>query len=309
MRDPYVVLGVDRKASEADIKSAYRKLAKRHHPDRNPNDPKAKEKFAEATHAYEIVGDKQKRRQFDRGEIDAEGKAKFAGFEGFRRRRPAFRRGRRPRKPVRRLRIFDALEPRRRRVRRCRRHSAIDFWRRAAARDFRGESAGPQPNLDIQADARVEIADLARGKANVTFPDGRTLAFALPAEPAEGQIVRLAGQGRKAAGRKPGDALVTLHMAPHPRFSVSGADLRASADLPMETAVNGGKIEVETIDGRISLAIPAWTDSGTVFRLRGKGLPKKGGGHGDLLVTVEIRLPADRRQSLQSLFAKAETRR
>ena len=308
MRDPYVVLGVDRKASEADIKSAYRKLAKRHHPDRNPNDPKAKEKFAEATHAYEIVGDKQKRRQFDRGEIDAEGKAKFAGFEGFGAGGQPFGAGGGPGSP------FGGFEFSTRSSRGGAGFGDAEdilqsIFGGAGRQGFSGRTAGPQPNLDIQADARVEIADLARGKANVTFPDGRTLAFALPAEPAEGQVVRLAGQGRKAAGRKPGDALVTLHMAPHPRFSVSGADLRASADLPMETAVNGGKIEVETIDGRISLAIPAWTDSGTVFRLRGKGLPKKGGGHGDLLVTVEIRLPADRRQSLQALFAKAETRR
>jgi len=305
MRDPYAVLGVDRKASEAEIKSAFRKLAKRFHPDRNKDDPKAKEKFGEANRAYEIVGDKQKRGQFDRGEIDAEGKPKFAGFEGF----PGAGGD-----PLGAGGPFGGFEYRTTRSRGGAGFGDAEeilssIFSGAGRRGFSGARNGPEPSLDVQAEARIEIGDLARGKANVTLENGRTLAFSLPPEAANGQVVRLAGQGRKAAGRKPGDLLISLRIAPHPRFTVSGADLRMNAALPLETAVNGGKIEVETVDGRISLAIPAWTDSGTVFRLKGKGLPKKRGGHGDLLVNAEIRLPAVRRHALESLFAKAETPR
>lgn len=303
MRDPYAVLGVERQASEAEIKAAYRKLAKRHHPDRNQNDPKAKEKFSEASRAYEIVGDKEKRQQFDRGEIDAEGKPKFAGFEGF-------GAGQRPGSSG----PFGGFEFTRGGSRGASGFGDAEeilqsIFGGGARRAAGANMGGPRPNLDIQVEAAVGIADLARGKANVTLQDGRTLSFSLPAEPVGGQVVRLTGQGRKAAGHKPGDALVTLRMIPHPRFTQSGADLRTGAPVPMETAVRGGKIEVETVDGRISLAIPAWTDSGTVFRLKGKGLPKKAGGHGDLLVSVEIHLPADRRHALETLFTATEAHR
>jgi DnaJ-class molecular chaperone len=308
MRDPYAVLGVDRKASEAEIKSAFRKLAKRHHPDRNQNDPKAKERFSEASRAYEILGDKEKRGQYDRGEIDAEGKPKFAGFEGFGGGRAQ---GGDPFGPGGPFAGFEFSTRRGPGAGAGGFGNAEDILQSIFGdRGGRGFSQAPRggPSLDISAEARVGVEDLARGKATVQV-DGRTLSFSLPPEPADGQVIRLAGQGRKAAGRKPGDALVTLRMAPHTRFAVSGADLRVEVPLPLETAVRGGKVEVETLDGRLSLSIPAWTDSGTVFRLRGKGLPKKGGGHGDLLVAVEIRLPIAERDKLERLFAKAPAQR
>ena len=123
-------------------------------------------------------------------------------------------------------------------------------------------------------------------------------------EAREGQVVRLAGQGRRQPGMKPGDALVTLSLIAHPRFQVSGHDLRTDAVLPLFTAIKGGRIPVETLDGKIALTVPAWTNSGKVFRLKGKGLPKKGGGHGDLLVTVGIALPDNDRDELEQLAGK-----
>lgn len=308
MRDPYSVLGVSKTASDKEIKSAFRKLAKRYHPDQNKDDPRAKEKFAEVNQAYEIIGDKDKRRKFDAGEIDAEGKQKFAGFEGF-------GAGGHP---------FGDFEFRTGGGRRRARAGGAPFGDAgfSGAEDIlselfgsafsRGGQAGgarsggfaQPPALDIKATARVTIEQLARGKANVRLPDGRQLSFSLPPEAKEGQVVRLAGQGHKQPGREPGDALITLHLAPHPRFEIAGADLRLTAELPLTTAVTGGKLPVETLDGRIALTIPAWTSSGRVFRLKGKGLPKKGSGHGDLLITVAITLPDDKRDEIETLMRR-----
>jgi DnaJ-class molecular chaperone len=305
MRDPYQVLGVGRTAGEAEVKSAYRKLAKRFHPDSNRSDPKAKEKFAEVNRAYEIVGDKAKRKQFDAGEIDAEGKPRFAGFEG------ASPFGRTQGGP------FGGFE-----FRTSRGGPGAgddDFLRELFGSAFGARNGGAgfgdraragqtqrEPAVDIKAIARVAIGDLARGRATVRLEDGRQMTFAIPPEPAQGQIVRLAGQGRKMAGRSPGDALVTLQMETHPKFRIEGADLHSSAALPLETAIQGGKLEIETPDGRLALTVPEWTQSGRVFRLKGKGLPARGGGHGDLLVTVGIELPETRRAELKALFPRSK---
>jgi DnaJ-class molecular chaperone len=296
MRDPYTVLGVARTASEKEIKTAFRSLAKIHHPDSGKGGPGAKEKFAEISRAYEILGDKDKKAQFDRGEIDAEGKPKFQGFEGF------SRDGGSP---------FEGFEFRGSR-------SGSPFGQRGftGAEDILGEMFGGAfggmrgsrsggfaqdggTTLDLKATAEVSVEDLARGKATIRLPGGKELSFALPAGAKDGQIVRLAGQGNKLSGARPGDALVTLKLLRHPVYAVDEGDLRMNAELPLEVAVSGGKIAVDTLDGRIALTIPAWTDSGKVFRLKGKGLPLKSGGHGDLLVTVMIRLPVEGRAALQ----------
>lgn len=305
MRDPYSVLGVSRTASDKEIKSAFRKLAKRYHPDQNKDDPRAQEKFAEINQAYEIVGDKDKRRKFDAGEIDAEGKQKFAGFEGFGGADPfggfEFRStgGRRraggaPFGDTGFAGAEDVLSE----------LFGSGFGRGGQAGGFRREGPARQPSLDIKADARVSVEQLARGKASVRLPDGRQLSFSIPPEAREGQMVRLAGQGRKQPGREPGDVLLTLSIPAHPRFEIAGADLRMTAELPLATAVNGGKLAVETLDGRIALSIPPWTSSGKVFRLKGKGLPKKGGGHGDLLITVAITLPDEKRSEIEALMRR-----
>jgi DnaJ-class molecular chaperone len=308
MRDPYTVLGVARTASEKEIKSAYRTLAKRYHPDSAKGTHGAKEKFAEIGVAYDILGDKEKRAQFDRGEIDAEGKPKFQGFEGA---------GGNP---------FEGFEFR------TSRGGGSPFGNGGfGAEDILSEmfggfarggggragfgrgGAGFAPGggfggqgganpLDLKLTADVSIEDLARGKASVRLGNGKQISFALPAGAADGQTVRLAGQGNKAPGTQAGDALVTLRLVKHPRFTLEGADIRTEAELPLETAVTGGKVAVETLDGKVALTVPEWTDSGKVFRLKGKGVPKKGGGHGDMLVTLVIRLPKDGRDALEALM-------
>jgi len=307
MRDPYTVLGVAKGAGEKEIKTAFRKLAKRYHPDQNTTDPSAKEKFAEVNQAYEILGDKDKKRKFDTGEIDAEGKQKFQGFEGFSRGQNPFGQGggfrtggaRRARGAPFGDTGFSGAEDILGEL-----FGSAFKTAQGNAGGFRTEefTMGGGSAADIAVTARVSVEDLARGKANVLMPDGRQLAFSLPPEASAGQVVRLAGQGRHMPGAAPGDALVTLGFLPHPRFETAGADLKVTADLPLETAVTGGKLPVETLDGRIALTIPAWTSSGKVFRLKGKGLPKKGGGHGDLMVNVAIALPDDKRASLEAMI-------
>lgn len=309
MRDPYAVLGVSRTASDKEIKSAFRKLAKQHHPDRNKDNPGAKERFAEINSAYEIVGDKEKRGQFDRGEIDAAGNQKFAGFEGFDGTGP--------------FRGFEGFEFRQAGKRGSPfgagragmdMGGAEDLLKEFLGSAFGGtaragatggfEEAARGASRDVKITAQVSMEDRARGKATVRLPGGRQISFSLPPEARDGQIVRLSGQGDKQPGMKPGDALVTLALKPHPRFRADGADLRVDAQVPLETAVHGGKITVETLDGKLSLKVPAWTDSGTVFRLKGKGLPARKDGHGDLLVTTMIVLPEDGRDELAHAVAK-----
>ena len=310
MRDPYTVLGVARTASEKEIKSAYRSLAKRYHPDSGKGEAGAKEKFAEIGRAYEILGDKDKRGQF--GEIDADGKPKFQGFEGF---GPGAQSGARP---------FEGFEFRTSRggapfgggfgnaedilsemlggafASRSRGSGFSPKRAGGSAEGFDG-AAGSNP-LDLHLSTEVGMDDIARGKANVTLPGGRHLSFALPAGATDGQTVRLAGQGNKAPGMRPGDALVMLRFVRHPKFELQGSDIHTQAELPLETAVAGGRVTVETLDGKVALNVPEWTDSGKVFRLKGKGVPKKGGGHGDMLVTLVIRLPETGREGLSAYF-------
>ena len=304
MRDPYSVLGVSKGASESDVKSAFRKFAKKYHPDTNKENPKAQQQFTEANQAYEILGDKKKRAQFDRGEIDGEGKERFSGFgqgSGFG--------GFNPRgqgRPSGRTGGFGQNV-----------NGAEDILSELFGSAFGGNrrNAGPPPgfggqrqqqrssvDLDIKLKTRVSVEDLARGKASVKLPDGKQISVSIPPESENGQTIRLKGQGNKHPGMKPGDALVTLTFTSHPNFNVQGADLRFQLPLPLKTAVLGGKEPVTTVDGKLSLTIPAGTNSGKVFRLKGKGLPKKGGGSGDLLVEATIQLPEDGLEALEALY-------
>ena len=295
MRDPYTVLGVDRSASEKEIKSAFRRLAKQYHPDQNPDNPKAKERFAEVNTAYEIVGDKVKRGQFDRGEIDNEGKEKFAGFAG----------GGNPFAGMHQQQGGNPFGGNM--------GGAEDILKEMFGSAFGGASSAgfggthhtrqrPQA-ADIKLKAVARAEDLARGRTEIMFPDGRKVAVSIPAEARDGQVIRLKGQGHKQAGAEPGDALVTLVIRQDGKFEVRGTDLRTDVELPLETAVKGGKLTIDTLDGKISLGIPPWTTSGKTFRLKGKGLPKKDKSLGDLLVRVMIALPEQEIAELKDLFA------
>ena len=305
MRDPYTVLGVAKSASEAEIKKAYRKLAKQWHPDQNKDDPKAKEKFSEIGQAYDILGDKKKRGQFDRGEIDAEGKETFAGFGGF---RPGGgphggpHGGGHPFGGAGGAGGFAGAE---------------DILSELFGQAFGGGRAGAGPNMgagmgqqgpgtgsggpfrqgaqphkaaDVKIKTPVTIDDLARGKAAVTLPDGSRISASIPPGAKDGQVIRLKGKAKAAPGQAAGDALVTLVFKPHAEFRADGSDLRGDVHVPLATAVLGGTVSVKTLDGKVSLKIPPWTNSGKVFRIPGRGLPKKGG-TGDLKLTTVIMLP------------------
>jgi DnaJ-class molecular chaperone len=296
MRDPYEVLGVPRGAAAGQIKSAFRKLAKKHHPDANKNDPKAAEKFAEANAAYEILGDETKRKQFDAGEIDAEGKPRFQGFEGM---HPGggFGAGAGPDMH------FETFtwgpQGAQRSGGRSGGFGGIDDIlkdmmsgraRGRGSRTFEPEEFAVAPGRDATASTTITLADLAHGGSRrVYLPTGKEVDVKIPVGLLDGQQIRLKGQGFSDGG-PPGDAIITVHVAKHPYFEREGSNIRLELPITLYEAVLGGKVRVPTLDGAVELNIPANTSSGRTFRLKGKGLPDKTG-KGDLLATIRVVLP------------------
>ena len=307
MRDPYEVLGVPRGASAAAIKSAYRKLAKKHHPDSNKNDPKAAERFAELNTANEILGDEDKRKQFDRGEIDAEGKPRFTGFPGGgaggRAGGPGgfenytFRTGGAGGGGAGGFEdILNSMFA-----------NAGRGARGGAGRSspFEFETGGIGLDLDLSVAMSVSLEEAVKGgEKRVRLPTGKELNVKIPAGVSEGQQIRLRGQGETAPGHPPGDLLITVQIAPHPFFKVDGSDLRIDLPITLYEAVLGGKVRVPTLSGAVDLSIPKNTSSGRTFRLKGKGLPKPTGTSGDLFVTTRIMLPDGNDSELEALMQK-----
>ncbi|WP_027164635.1 DnaJ C-terminal domain-containing protein [Mesorhizobium sp. WSM3224] len=304
MRDPYEVLGVAKNASAKDIKSAYRKLAKKHHPDQNPNDPKAKDRFAAANQAYEIVGDEKTRAAYDRGEIDADGKPKFHGFEGaaggdpfagFRRQQGPggahfeFRSGRPGGDP------FDGNSDIFSQI-----FGDAFSGARGAGRGGDRRQPAQAADLNVTLDISVEEAATAE-KVTAMFPDGRKMAVKLPAYVEEGQTIRLKGQGEQGPGQ-PGDALVKIHIRRHSRYRIEGRDLHVDLPVDLADAVLGAKVAVETPTGKLAVNVPAWSSSDKVLRLKGRGLPEKTGGHGDLYAHVRLMLPEGGDADLEALM-------
>src|ERR1700686_4698588 len=308
MRDPYEVLEVPRGASAAAIKSAYRKLAKKHHPDANKNDPKSAARFSEINSANEIVGDEDKRKQFDRGEIDAEGKPRFQGFPGGgdpRGRTGAggfethtFRTGGAGPGGFGGGGFEDILN---------------SMFGGAAARarpgpggtTFEFDTGGIALDLDLSVAMTVTLEESVKGaEKRVRLPTGKELNVKIPAGVTAGQQIRLKGQGETAPGHRPGDLLITVNIAPHPFFKVDGNDLRVDLPITLYEAVLGGKVRVPTLGSAVELSIPKNTSSGRTFRLKGKGLPKASGGTGDLFVTTRIMLPDGNDAELEALMQK-----
>ena len=302
MRDPYEVLGVPRGASAAAIKSAYRKLAKKHHPDNNKNDPKAAARFSEINSANEIVGDEDKRKQFDRGEIDADGKPRFQGFPGGgdpRGRAGAagfethtFRTG--GAGPGGFEDILNSMFG----------GAAARGARQGAGGTFEFDPGTIALDLDLSVSMTVSLEEAVKGvEKRVRLPTGKELNVKIPAGVVAGQQIRLKGQGDTAPGHRPGDLLITVNIAPHPFFKVDGSDLRLDLPITLYEAVLGGKIRVPTLGSAVELSIPKNTSSGRIFRLKGKGLPKSDGA-GDLFVTTRIMLPDGNDAELEALMQK-----
>ena len=300
MADPYTTLGVTRSADEKDIKSAYRKLAKELHPDRNKDNPKASERFSDVTKAYDLLSDKDKRAQFDRGEIDMEGNPTnpFAGMGGGGGGAGGFRGAGGGQRGFRAEDfqgfgtdqgdlgdIFEGLFG--------------GGGARGRAGGMGGDPFGgrrqrpPQKGADINYTLRVSLIDAATLKdQRITLADGKTIDLKLPKGVEDGTQMRLKGKGQQGPGGA-GDGLVTIKVDKHRVYQRDGFDVRFDLPITLDEAVNGGKVRVPTVDGPVMMTIKAGTSGGTVLRLKGKGFTKKDGSRGDQLVTLEIQLPED----------------
>ena len=297
MRDPYSVLGVSRSVSEKDLKSAYRRLAKANHPDQNKDDPKAHAKFAEISAAYDFLTDKEKKAAFDRGEIDADGNPKFAGFSGngARRSGSAGASG---------FSAEDILK---------------EFMSGFGGQQQRGRSTGAggwdpftgamggggaRPQSSKGEDANVTLAvtlEDAHRAASVPLrlPTNKVVNVKLPEKVEDGQQIRLKGQGMPSpVGGEAGDAIVTVKFERHKLFRRDGADLRVEIPIALYEAVLGGKVRVPTLDGSAELTLPANINTAKALRLKGKGLH----GTGDLYATLKIVLPENGDPDLEGLM-------
>ncbi len=318
MSDPYRTLGVARTASEKEIKTAYRTLAKTLHPDRNKDKPNAAEKFSDATKAYDLLSDEDKRAQFDRGEIDADGNPlnPFAGMgggmggggRGFP--RGAYAGGARPGGPGGyRDQEFGGFES-----------NDMDlgdlfeglFGGRSRQNEprSRGFGAGtgrrppPPPakrGADIQYRLAVPFVDAAAGRdQRITLADGKAINLKLPGGVEDGTQMRLKDKGHSGPGGN-GDGIVMVEVAAHPFFRREGDNIRMDLPITLNEAVNGGKVKCPTVDGPVMLTLKPGANGGTVMRLSGKGWTKKSGAstkngklaRGDQLVTLEIQMPED----------------
>lgn len=287
--DPYKELGVARGASQDEIKKAFRKLAKDLHPDKNPGDKAAEDRFKRITAAFDILGDKDKRAKFDRGEIDADGREQFRGFQGGGRGpggNPFGQGGARG--------GFENIDL----------DEIFGGMFGGGARPGGGRSGFSARGQDVRATLEISLEDSISGATRrIQFSDGRTLDVAIPKGAGDGQTIRLKGQGAPGRGGENGDALIELKLEPHPVFTRDGADLTMDQPVPLYDAVLGGKVPVRTPEGTVSMTIPKGSSSGKVLRLKGRGAFANGK-RGDLLAKLMIVLP-EGDEALDKLAQKA----
>jgi DnaJ-class molecular chaperone len=280
--DPYTVLGVKRNASQDDIQKAYRRLAKKFHPDLNPGNKQAEEQFKEVSAAYDLLGDTDKRARYDRSEIDASGKerpqqrfyrdfaeggspyASDAGFADF---------------------------------------AADDILSQFFGRE--GRTNIRMRGSDVHYRLELDFLDAINGgKRQITLPDGSILDVNIPPGASDGQVLRLRGKGRPGiGGGRPGDALVEIEVRPHRVFTRKGDDIHVDLPISLSEAVLGGKVRVPTPTGSVTMTLPKWSNTGTVLRLKGKGVPRIDG-KGDEFVTLKVMLPEKPDPELETFVAK-----
>ena len=289
MSDPYQILGVSRSATLDEIRKAYRRLAKNHHPDLHPGDKGAEARFKEIASAYGIVGDETKRALFDDGKIDASGAELHAQPE-----RPSYRRHAEAQPDFKYGQQWNGSG-----------HDEDDLIAELFARHARARSRG----ADINYTFAVEFLEAINGaKKRVVMADGKTLDIAIPAGLKDGQTLRLRGQGQAGyGGAESGDVLVAVHVVPHPSFSRDGNNILSTLSVTLAEAFAGAKLALETVSGTVSLAVPKGSNTGTMLRLRGKGVPSKNG-NGDHLVELKVILPAAPDDEFVRLVVEWETK-
>jgi len=280
-QDPYQELGVSRQASADEIRKAFRKLAKQLHPDKNPGNKAAEERFKRVSAAFDLLEDAEKRKKYDRGEIDADGRETMRGFAG-----GGFEGGRGGAQ-FEDIDLSDIL-------------GEMFAGRGGAQRGgFSGFGGGPQRGSDVRARLEIDLEDAIRGgRKRIAFSDGRTIDVTIPKGAAEGQALRLKGQG--SPGRAgAGDALIELAIRPHPTFRREGDNLVMDLPVSVPDAVLGAKIEAPTPDGPVTLTVPKGSNSGSTLRLKGRGMPGARGGRGDLLARLMVMLPEGKDADLE----------
>jgi DnaJ-class molecular chaperone len=287
--DPYSTLGVNKDATQADIQKAYRRLAKKLHPDLNPGDKTAEDKFKDVSVAYDLLNDPDKRARFDRGEIDASGNERprqqyyrdFADQGG-----------------------WSAYTSN---------TGFSDFGEYAGTEDILSEIFGRagragrrRRGQDVHYHLDLSFLDAVNGgKQSIVLPDGATLDVNIPPGMRDGQILRLKGKGRPAAGDgPPGDALIEISVQPHPYFTRKGDDIYLDLPISLKEAVLGGKVKVPTPSGTVTASVPKWSNTGRVLRLKGRGVARADGSKGDEYVTLKLVLPQRPDRALERFVAQ-----
>lgn len=287
--DPYTTLGVKKEATQDEIQKAYRRLAKKLHPDLNPGNKTAEEKFKEISAAYDLLKDPEKRARFDRDEIDASGTERprrqyyrdFADQGG-----------------------YSAYTSN---------SGFADFGDYAGAEDIISEIFGRDGRVgrrrrgqDVRYHIDLSFLDAINGgKQSLVLPDGSTLDVNIPPGTRDGQILRLRGKGRPGAGDgPPGDALIEISVLPHPYFTRKGDDIYLDLPISLKEAVLGAKVKVPTRGGTVTATVPKWSNTGRILRLKGRGVPRLDGSKGDQYVTLKLLLPPKPDSELEKFVAQ-----